>query len=348
MKLLLEHCCDLDMTTNHGRTALHLAVWNKRSTITLLLLKHGSNTNIQDQFGDTPLMLATLRGYLRLVKALLKIHMCDVHATGPEKDTAMHYASRHGRPDCVRLLKNHGADLEYQNMWGLTPLLVAAMHGNPRTAIELMTMGADIGQSDRTRRTVLHHAIKNNLSNLVVELLRKGANLQAQDFDGNMPLTEAIQHSDPEIVAFLIRANCDVNAKGTCIVEGHSIRQCSPVVIALHKERFDVADLLVQSGCDIQVLKSELSTGSLANKMENPKMQEWYRQTFKEPASLVVLSRKALIKHLRSIPFAEVNMMVIPPGLKDCLSYKDLLQSCKPTTHNTICHYSKMQILVRY
>ena len=349
VKLLLEHNCDLDMTSKLGRTALHLAVWNKRTTVTRLLLKHGCCTNHQDQFSDTPLMLATLRGYTTLVKAILRTSHCDVHVAGPEKDTALHFAARHGRSECIRVLCKYAADVDRRNMWGLTPLHLAVTHGNASASLTLIRVGADINATDRINRTLLHYAVKQNITEVVLDLLLKGAKLEVQDFHGNRPLVEAILFSDLDVLALMVRANCDLDATGSCTtLQGHVIGRCSPVEVAVHRNRLQVAELLIQAGCDVTDLRRSIRSGVLASKMEEEPFRTWVRRMFHEPQSLTNHCRRTLIKYLRTLPLSKVNMMTVPPGLVDYLNYGDILRSCKPASSQTVFQVSRMQILVRH
>ena len=71
VELLLENGADIDAIVNSSnRTPLHIAIWNRNTSITKLLLKNGCKTNIRDFKGQTTLEVAMKEGYLDGVKQL--------------------------------------------------------------------------------------------------------------------------------------------------------------------------------------------------------------------------------------------------------------------------------------
>ncbi len=70
--MLLDSGCDINLTSNRDRTALHMAVWNNRVMIAKLLLKNGIEKDTQDRHGDTALMMCARRGFTPMLRLLLR------------------------------------------------------------------------------------------------------------------------------------------------------------------------------------------------------------------------------------------------------------------------------------
>jgi ankyrin repeat protein len=79
-------------------------------------------------FGNYPIHVAAVRGFLDELKALIE-GGADVNATGELGDTPLHDAVGQEHVEAVRLLLQSGADRKRMNHDGNTPLDVARMHG---------------------------------------------------------------------------------------------------------------------------------------------------------------------------------------------------------------------------
>lgn len=104
------------------------------------------NANVEDRGskGDcTPLIEAASNGFLDIVKLLLQ-HGANVNAQSSAGNTALHRSSGSGYDDVVELLIQHNADLEHQNENGHTPLMDAASNGHVKVAKLLLDAGAGI------------------------------------------------------------------------------------------------------------------------------------------------------------------------------------------------------------
>ncbi|ESO94087.1 hypothetical protein LOTGIDRAFT_60665, partial [Lottia gigantea] len=78
-KKLLEQKCDLDIPNHDGKTSLHLAALQGKSTHAKLLIESGAAINIKDDLGRgmTPLMFAIIDESPSIVQLLLESG-CDV------------------------------------------------------------------------------------------------------------------------------------------------------------------------------------------------------------------------------------------------------------------------------
>jgi len=81
----------------------------------------GSDLNQKDEFGATPLIIATTFGKTDVAKQLIQAG-ADVNATGSDGGTALHGAAFYCRIDIVKALLAKGADTSIRNLYGATAL----------------------------------------------------------------------------------------------------------------------------------------------------------------------------------------------------------------------------------
>ncbi|KAF5584289.1 ankyrin repeat [Fusarium subglutinans] len=121
MRVLIDAGSDMEARTVHSnRTPLHWAVFKHRVESTRLLLQRGAQVNAKDEFG-TALCYSAGEGHLDIVKLLLD-HGADIELTSIHEETPLSLAAQRGRVDVVRLLLAHGANIDAKNWRGKTAL----------------------------------------------------------------------------------------------------------------------------------------------------------------------------------------------------------------------------------
>ena len=80
-----------------------------------------SDLNQKDQFGSTPLIIATLFGKTDVAKQLIEAG-ADLDLTGADGGTALHSAAFYCRTEIVAALLAKGADISMRNQFGATAL----------------------------------------------------------------------------------------------------------------------------------------------------------------------------------------------------------------------------------
>jgi len=170
-----------------GRTPLLCAVESDKTEVSTLLIERGANINASDKGGHTPLMLAAQNNNKRLVRLLLD-RGADVNAigyigrayriaysplmmaqeakeddpaitemllsggakvNGPDTLTALDYAIFKKRRRSVRILLQHGADVNLQYVRGYTPLMLAESVGDKQIIRMLKQAGAKEKEGNR-------------------------------------------------------------------------------------------------------------------------------------------------------------------------------------------------------
>ncbi|MBO9496785.1 ankyrin repeat domain-containing protein [Thalassotalea sp. G20_0] len=234
-------------TKNYGEeTALHIAALRGSKRIIELLVNKGADVNAKTSYGWTAIRCAYKNGPITplircMVNAGLKIDaMCDsstmlAHAAregcwelveflldkGAKvnteiniKGTALHLAVLQGRPDIIKMLMNHGANINVRNHHkGKSVLHFAARLGRPEIIEQLIDHGADISARDNKGKTVLHDAARQDQPDIIEQLRNYGADINARDNKGRMLLHLVAASGQQAILDKLLQLNVDVNAR---------------------------------------------------------------------------------------------------------------------------------------
>lgn len=106
-------------------TPLIEAASHGHSEIVRLLLDVGADVNAQTIYGNSPLSLAAEFGQDEAVAEILKQKNLNVSPAQTDGKTPLHWAALKGYSKIVRLLLDHGADVNARDENEKTPLLLA-------------------------------------------------------------------------------------------------------------------------------------------------------------------------------------------------------------------------------
>jgi ankyrin repeat protein len=201
--LLLAHHPDLEIRNAYGRTPLHYVARETGSAgLARRLLDAGSELNVPDRYGETPLGLAAWRGFETMVDLFL-----DRGAGLPEEpeglDRLTVFSAQHGLARLFGLLVDRGVDLSMANDGGGTLLHSASASGSAGVVEILLREGLDVGGRDRYGWTPLHYAAESGEVDVLALLISRGASVDALSLAGETPYTIAAWREHQEAVQYL-------------------------------------------------------------------------------------------------------------------------------------------------
>jgi ankyrin repeat protein len=179
VKFLLEHGADPNIPgTYSGRTALLAAAAYGYAAVVDLLLAHGADVAAIDRYdAQTAIAYATAKVRPPIVRSLLV-------AGAKGRFRRFGFSVDGGAParEVVRLLVEHGADINEVDDWGRTPLMWAAQYADGDTIQLMIELGADVNRVSepnmngvRSDETALGLARKRERVEVVALLRRHGA-----------------------------------------------------------------------------------------------------------------------------------------------------------------------------
>lgn len=173
-----------DRSELSGRTALMIASLRGYERIVDVLLSRKANVNLKDEHGETALLLAMNTPNLKIVKALI----------------------RAGANPNVQTFSPHAGEI--------TPL-IRAINAESHLRLELtktlLEAKAEVNPKGKFAGSPLLHAVED--LEITKLLISYGANVEAKNFRGTTPLMIAAGAGDISVVRYLIERGADVNAR---------------------------------------------------------------------------------------------------------------------------------------
>jgi len=155
IKALLARGFDANTLDPQGQHGLYLAMREPSLKAAQVLIDWPkTDVNILNVKGESPLMLAILKGQQDVAEKLIK-KGADVNKTGW---TPLHYAASSGQLGMISLLLENSAYIDAESPNGTTPLMMAAMYGTPAAVKLLLEEGADPQLKNQRGLTALEFA----------------------------------------------------------------------------------------------------------------------------------------------------------------------------------------------
>ena len=194
-------------------TPLHSAAARGYMEILRELLKNDAQYNKHGKHHRTPLHLAAREGYVSVVKELLQ-RSADPNTADLKQSSPLHAASTSGNLLMVKTLLEFGAAANKTDNNKISPLYQAARHGHVDVVKQLLEAGAELEATSALGQTSLQIAVSQRHSDVVAALLTKGANPNTTSRLGWTALHFAVSGKDigTDLISKLIQFGVDVHA----------------------------------------------------------------------------------------------------------------------------------------
>jgi ankyrin repeat protein len=192
------------------------AIWGSIDTVSRLIAD-GINVDVRSGVGNfnlTPLGLAAASGQEDVVKLLLE-HGSQINARDPDGYTPLHRAchSEDGL-SVTRLLLEKGADVNAATYDGCTPLSEACLYGCISLFGLLLEHGGDVNHVETNGRTVLHYACMRGKTADIVRCILQRCDetlVGGTDGEGHTAMHMTVVSGCVETVQLLLQAGLDIN-----------------------------------------------------------------------------------------------------------------------------------------
>ena len=242
------------------------------------LISYGADVNQKDFRGLTPLMNASLNGYVKLAMELIK-HNADVNAKDNTSADSLFYAvNANNSLELVKVLLNSGANpnIVYSDPdeGSFTILDRSLYYNNFEIFKTLVENGANINKVNDRGEPLIVDAIRRERFDIVEYLVDKGIDPTMKYTDyRNIPfslLAAAVNNNDTKIAEYLIDKGADVNTKAiidnymengmTSNYKDNSKEAVNLIFAAIENGNTSLVKLLIEKGADTTVVNKEKKT----------------------------------------------------------------------------------------
>ncbi|XP_056155818.1 transient receptor potential cation channel subfamily A member 1b [Lampris incognitus] len=209
---------EINSCDEQGSTPLHWAVERNQAESCRALLDMGANPNILNTALMSPLHLAVSHGHNKLVELLLSYNTTDSDLQGDLGNTPVMLACSINNCEALSKLLKHGARLCQQNKLGHFAIHAAAFAG-AKTAMEvILKAGEEMGHStenhinflDKSKSSPLHLAVRGGNIDTIRLCIATGAKIDQQQVDRSTALHSACTQGAIEAVKLMLSSHSKV------------------------------------------------------------------------------------------------------------------------------------------
>jgi ankyrin repeat protein len=215
IKKLLTHNVDINAQDARGNSVLHLAIRDvpldtHREIVNILLAQPGINPSLWDEYGDSPLHATiTLNKDPEIIKVLLK-KGSDVNVRNIEGKTPLYMAIEQNRPQYVSVLLEGNSNLFAADNSGVTPFEKALFERTD--LLSYLITPATVLQCDGDGNTLLHMSVRKGGLDTVQMALDKGSRIDARNKLGDTALHLAVRQNNELVGKTLIARGASIFA----------------------------------------------------------------------------------------------------------------------------------------
>uniref|UniRef100_A0A3Q3VT07 Ion transport domain-containing protein n=1 Tax=Mola mola TaxID=94237 RepID=A0A3Q3VT07_MOLML len=202
----------LNSCDEQGNVPLHWAVERNMAESCRALLELGADPNILNTGLLAPLHLAVSLGHNNLVELLLSCNITDTNLQGDLGNTPMMLASSINNCEALSMLIKHGGKLCKQNKLGHFPIHAAAFAGARKALEVILKAGEEFGHPielhinylDKSKSSPLHLAVRGGNIDAISFCIANGGKVDQQQNDKSTPLHLACTQGALEVVKMML------------------------------------------------------------------------------------------------------------------------------------------------
>ncbi|XP_051872803.1 inversin isoform X2 [Pristis pectinata] len=197
---------------SQGATPLHYAAQSNFGETVEVFLNHPSVKDDPDLEGRTAFMWAAGKGSDDVLQTMLRVKSdIDINMADKYGGTALHAAVLAGHVSTVKLLLEHGAQVDAMDVMKHTPLFRACEMGHKEVIQTLIEGGGRVDLLDQDGHSPLHWAALGGNADVCQILIQNLINPNVQDFAGRTPLQCAAYGGYINCMAVLMENKADPN-----------------------------------------------------------------------------------------------------------------------------------------
>jgi ankyrin repeat protein len=245
VSLLIEYGSDIELKDKFGRTPLHLAVELRKLEVAKFLVITGANVNSVTENYSTPLLAALVNVDVASIRYLLG-HGAKADVKNSKNESSLHVAIRaiddnKIRYNVVQLLLACRVKINDGDFEKSTALHLALIKEDFSLFYLLISRGSLINLKNSYGYSPLYIAVARNLLEEAKILLKLGANVNDSDNCKVTILVEAVEQANEDMIRLLLKHNANVSDKNS-------------VLVAADNGNVGIMKILVGEGADINVV----------------------------------------------------------------------------------------------
>ena len=193
LKLLISHGAGIEYEDGDNDKPIHLAIKGKNIEILRFLIDSGAEVNaVHNNKSDSnnysyPIHLAARTKKPEIIKLLIDAK-ANLRITDNKRYSAIHYLTNGASIEAVKLLIDHGNNIDERGRNDRTPLMRAAEIGCANDIKIFVQLGAQIEAKDDNDDTALMRAAQFGKPDQIKTLIDLGANINVRNRDNNSAL----------------------------------------------------------------------------------------------------------------------------------------------------------------
>ncbi len=176
---------------------------DKRIFDAAMVCAHPEVFKCRNRSGETLAHTAIAHHRGSMLEQLMNKKCIDVNAQNYSGQTVAHYAVFHRSNKALDITQAHGANLELQDIDGMTPLALATQLDYPEVVDHLLTKNVHVRPKNKYGHEPLHFA---KSAKVVRSLVAKGADLHAQGCYGHTPIALAVTQDKVDAASALVES----------------------------------------------------------------------------------------------------------------------------------------------